>query len=166
MLPGALDYLGGVRLVKKSKAGRFSVTRDMLVLKPFAWCFCMVVTKSGHGISQISDEALKLRRFAQSGIYRLERRGWNLNRMRRLYTYHAPKFLQLTRTGRKQLIIEEQIERLAARLIRPCGARATRTRSSMSKSQSHPFPDFFTPGDIPIRSVSLRKLRPVIAVSY
>ena len=109
----ALDYLGGAR-VSKSKAGLLQGTLDMLILKALS-----LGALHGYGIGQrigqISGEALKVEEGSlYPGLYRLERRGWVESEWDLSDNNQRAKFYKLTRTGRKQLILEEQNwERLA-----------------------------------------------------
>jgi len=90
----ALDYLGGAR-VSKSKAGLLQGTLDMLILKALS-----LGALHGYGIGQ--------------RIGQIERRGWVESEWDLSDNNQRAKFYKLTRTGRKQLILEEQNwERLA-----------------------------------------------------
>ena len=110
---GALEHLGG-RAVSKSKAGLLQGTLDMLILKALS-----LGALHGYGvgqrIAQISDDTLKIEEGSlYPGLYRLERRGWVESEWDVSDNNQRAKFYKLTRTGRKQLIIEEQNwERLA-----------------------------------------------------
>ena len=98
----------------KSKAGLLQGTLDMLILKALS-----LGTLHGYGIgqriAQISDDALKVEEGSlYPGLYRLERAGWIESKWDVSDNNQRAKFYKLTRTGRKQLIIEEQNwERLA-----------------------------------------------------
>ena len=98
----------------KSKAGLLQGTLDMLILKALS-----LGALHGYGIgqriSQISDDALKIEEGSlYPGLYRLERRGWIDSEWDVSDNNQRAKFYKLTRTGRKQLILEEQNwERLA-----------------------------------------------------
>ena len=98
----------------KSKAGLLQGTLDMLILKALS-----LGALHGYGIgqriAQISDDALKIEEGSlYPGLYRLERRGWIDSEWDVSDNNQRAKFYKLTRSGRKQLIIEEQNwERLA-----------------------------------------------------
>ena len=98
----------------KSKAGLLQGTLDMLILKALS-----LGALHGYGIGQrigqISGEALKVEEGSlYPGLYRLERRGWVESEWDLSDNNQRAKFYKLTRTGRKQLILEEQNwERLA-----------------------------------------------------
>ena len=89
-------------------------TLDMLILKALS-----LGALHGYGIgqriAQISDDALKIEEGSlYPGLYRLERRGWIESEWDVSDNNQRAKFYKLTRTGRKQLILEEQNwERLA-----------------------------------------------------
>jgi transcriptional regulator len=103
-----------VRTVSKSKAGLLQGTLDMLILKALS-----LGALHGYGvgqrIAQISDDTLKIEEGSlYPGLYRLEQRGWVESEWDVSDNNQRAKFYKLTRTGRKQLIIEEQNwERLA-----------------------------------------------------
>jgi transcriptional regulator len=69
----------------------------------------------GQRIAQISDDALRIEEGSlYPGLYRLERRGWIESEWDVSDNNQRAKFYKLTRTVRKQLVLEEQIwERLA-----------------------------------------------------
>ena len=69
----------------------------------------------GQRIAQISGDELKIEEGSlYPGLYRLERRGWIESEWDVSDNNQRAKFYKLTRSGRKQLIIEEQNwERLA-----------------------------------------------------
>lgn len=98
----------------KSKAGLLQGTLDMLILKALS-----LGALHGYGIgqriSQISDDALKIEEGSlYPGLYRLERRRWIESEWDVSDNNQRAKFYKLTRTGRKQLILEEENwERLA-----------------------------------------------------
>ena len=98
----------------KSKAGLLQGTLDMLILKALS-----LGTLHGYGIgqriAQMSDDALKVEEGSlYPGLYRLERCGWIESKWDVSDNNQRAKFYKLTRSGRKQLIIEEQNwERLA-----------------------------------------------------
>ena len=100
--------------MSKSKAGLLQGTLDMLILKALS-----LGALHGYGIGQrigqISGEALKVEEGSlYPGLYRLERRGWVESEWDLSDNNERAKFYKLTRTGRKQLILEEQNwERLA-----------------------------------------------------
>ena len=100
--------------MSKSKAGLLQGTLDMLILKALS-----LGALHGYGIgqriSQISDDTLKIEEGSlYPGLYRLERRGWITSEWDISDNNQRAKFYKLTRSGRKQLIIEEQNwERLA-----------------------------------------------------
>ncbi len=100
--------------MSKSKAGLLQETLDMLILKALS-----LGALHGYGIGrrigQISGEALKVEEGSlYPGLYRLERRGWVESEWDLSDNNQRAKFYKLTRTGRKQLILEEQNwERLA-----------------------------------------------------
>ena len=100
--------------MSKSKAGLLQGTLDMLILKALS-----LGALHGYGIGQrigqISGEALKIEEGSlYPGLYRLERRGWVESEWDLSDNNQRAKFYKLTRTGRKQLILEEQNwERLA-----------------------------------------------------
>lgn len=107
----------------KSKAGLLQGTLDMLILKALS-----LGALHGYGIgqriSQISDDALKIEEGSlYPGLYRLERRGWIESEWDVSDNNQRAKFYKLTRTGRKQLILEEQNwERLAGATMKALGA--------------------------------------------
>ena len=100
--------------MSKSKAGLLQGTLDMLILKALS-----LGALHGYGIgqriAQISDDALKIEEGSlYPGLYRLERRGWIEAEWDVSDNNQRAKFYKLTRSGRKQLILEEQNwERLA-----------------------------------------------------
>jgi PadR family transcriptional regulator, regulatory protein PadR len=109
----ALEHLGGARL-SKSKAGLLQGTLDMLILKALS-----LGALHGYGvgqrIAQISDDTLKIEEGSlYPGLYRLEQRGWIESEWDISDNNQRAKFYKLTRSGRKQLMVEEQNwERLA-----------------------------------------------------
>ena len=100
--------------MSKSKAGLLQGTLDMLILKALS-----LGALHGYGIgqriAQISDDALKIEEGSlYPGLYRLERRGWIESEWDVSDNNQRAKFYKLTRSGRKQLILEEENwERLA-----------------------------------------------------
>ena len=100
--------------MSKSKPGLLQGTLDMLILKALS-----LGALHGYGvgqrIAQISDDALKIEEGSlYPGLYRLERRGWIESEWDVSDNNQRAKFYKLTRTGRKQLVLEEQNwERLA-----------------------------------------------------
>lgn len=98
----------------KAKASLLQGTLDMLILKALA-----LGPLHGYGIgqriAQISGEELKVEEGSlYPGLYRLERRGWIDSEWDVSENNQRAKFYKLTRSGRKQLIIEEKNwERLA-----------------------------------------------------
>ena len=100
--------------MSKSKAGLLQGTLDMLILKALS-----LGALHGYGIgqriAQISDDALKIEEGSlYPGLYRLERRGWIESEWDLSDNNQRAKFYKLTRSGRKQLILEEENwERLA-----------------------------------------------------
>lgn len=98
----------------KSKVGLLQGTLDMLILKALS-----LGALHGYGIgqriAQISGDELKIEEGSlYPGLYRLEQRGWVQSQWDVSDNNQRAKFYQLTRAGRKQLIIEEQNwERLA-----------------------------------------------------
>ena len=100
--------------MSKSKAGLLQGTLDMLILKALS-----LGALHGYGIgqriAQISDDLLKIEEGSlYPGLYRLERRGWIESAWDVSDNNQRAKFYKLTRSGRKQLILEEQNwERLA-----------------------------------------------------
>ena len=100
--------------MSKSKAGLLQGTLDMLILKALS-----LGALHGYGIgqriAQISDDALKIEEGSlYPGLYRLERRGWIESEWDISDNNQRAKFYKLTRTGRKQFILQEQNwERLA-----------------------------------------------------
>src|ERR671939_2247104 len=103
----ALDHLGGCPL-PKSKASLLQGTLDMLILKALS-----LGPLHGYGvgqrIAQISDDTLKIEEGSlYPGLYRLEQRGWIKSEGDISDNNQKAKFYQLTRAGRKQLILEEQ----------------------------------------------------------
>ena len=110
----ALERLGGTQ-VGKSKVGLLQGTLDMLILKALS-----LGALHGYGvgqrINQISGDELKIEEGSlYPGLYRLEQRGWVESEWDVSENNQRAKFYKLTRTGRKQLIIEEQNwERLAS----------------------------------------------------
>ena len=100
--------------MSKSRAGLLQGTLDMLILKALS-----LGALHGYGIgqriAQISDDTLRIEEGSlYPGRYRLERRGWIESEWDVSDNNQRAKFYKLTRSGRKQLIIEEQHwERLA-----------------------------------------------------
>jgi PadR family transcriptional regulator len=100
--------------MRKAKAGLLQGTLDMLILKALA-----LGPLHGYGIgqriAQISGDELKIEEGSlYPGLYRLERQGWVESEWDISENNQRAKFYKLTRSGRKQLIIEEQNwERLA-----------------------------------------------------
>ena len=100
--------------MSKSKAGLLQGTLDMLILKALS-----LGALHGYGIgqriAQISGDALRVEEGSlYPGLYRLERRGWIESEWDVSDNNQRAKFYKLTRSGRKQLIVEEQNwERLA-----------------------------------------------------
>jgi len=100
--------------VSKLKAGLLQGTLDMLILKALS-----LGALHGYGIGQrigqISGDELKVEEGSlYPGLYRLEKRGWIESEWDVSDNNQRAKFYKLTRTGRKQLIAEEQNwERLA-----------------------------------------------------
>jgi len=100
--------------VSKSKAGLLQGTLDMLILKALS-----LGALHGYGIgqriAQISGDTLRVEEGSlYPGLYRLERRGWIESEWDVSDNNQRAKFYKLTRSGRKQLIVEEQNwERLA-----------------------------------------------------
>jgi PadR family transcriptional regulator PadR len=113
-----------VRTVSKSKAGLLQGTLDMLILKALS-----LGALHGYGIgqriAQISDDTLKIEEGSlYPGLYRLERRGWIESEWDVSDNNQRAKFYKLTRSGRKQLILEEQNwERLAGATMKALRAR-------------------------------------------
>ena len=94
--------------MSKSKAGLLQGTLDMLILKALS-----LGALHGYGvgqrIAQISDDTLKIEEGSlYPGLYRLERRGWVQSEWDVSDNNQRAKFYKLTRSGRKQLIVEEQ----------------------------------------------------------
>ena len=102
----------------KSKSGLLQGTLDLLILKALS-----LGALHGYGIgqriAQISGDALKIEEGSlYPGLYRLEQRGWVQSEWDVSDNNQRAKFYKLTRTGRKQLILEEQNwERLAGATI-------------------------------------------------
>ena len=100
--------------MSKSKAGLLQGTLDMLILKALS-----LGALHGYGIgqriAQISGDTLRVEEGSlYPGLYRLERRGWIESEWDVSDNNQRAKFYKLTRSGRKQLIAEEQNwERLA-----------------------------------------------------
>lgn len=100
--------------MSKSKANLLQGTLDLLILKALS-----LGALHGYGvgqrIAQISDDALKIEEGSlYPGLYRLERRGWIESEWDVSDNNQRAKFYKLTRTGKKQLVLEEQNwERLA-----------------------------------------------------
>jgi len=100
--------------VSKAKAGLLQGTLDMLILKAL-----VLGPLHGYGIgqriAQISGDELKIEEGSlYPGLYRLERQGWVESEWDISENNQRAKFYKLTRSGRKQLAIEEQNwERLA-----------------------------------------------------
>lgn len=98
----------------KGKAGLLQGTLDMLILKALA-----LGPLHGYGIgqriAQISGDELRVEEGSlYPGLYRLEHRGWIDSEWDVSENNQRAKFYKLTRSGRKQLIIEEKNwERLA-----------------------------------------------------
>ena len=101
-------------MVSKSKMGLLQGTLDMLILKALS-----LGALHGYGIgqriAQISGDALRVEEGSlYPGLYRLEHRGWIESEWDVSDNNQRAKFYKLTRTGRKQLILEEENwERLA-----------------------------------------------------
>ena len=110
--------------MSKSKAGILQGTLDMLILKALS-----LGALHGYGIgqriAQISDDTLKMEEGSlYPGLYRLERRGWIESEWDISENNQRAKFYKLTRSGRKQLILEEQNwERLAGATMKALRAR-------------------------------------------
>ena len=100
--------------MSKAKAGLLQGTLDMLILKALA-----LGPLHGYGIgqriAQISGDELRVEEGSlYPGLYRLEHRGWIDSEWDVSENNQRAKFYKLTRSGRKQLIIEEKNwERLA-----------------------------------------------------
>ena len=100
--------------MSKAKAGLLQGTLDMLILKALS-----LGALHGYGIgqriAQISGDTLRVEEGSlYPGLYRLERRGWIESEWDVSDNNQRAKFYKLTRSGRKQLIVEEQNwERLA-----------------------------------------------------
>lgn len=100
--------------MSKSKAGLLQGTLDMLILKALS-----LGALHGYGIgqriAQISGDELRVEEGSlYPGLYRLEHRGWIESEWDVSDNNQRAKFYKLTRTGRKQLAVEEQNwERLA-----------------------------------------------------
>ena len=100
--------------MSKAKAGLLQGTLDMLILKAL-----VLGPLHGYGIgqriAQISGDELKIEEGSlYPGLYRLERQGWVESEWDISENNQRAKFYKLTRSGRKQLAIEEQNwERLA-----------------------------------------------------
>jgi PadR family transcriptional regulator PadR len=98
----------------KSKVGLLQGTLDMLILKALS-----LGALHGYGIgqriAQISGDELKIEEGSlYPGLYRLEQRGWVQSEWDVSENNQRAKFYKLTRTCRKQLILEERNwERLA-----------------------------------------------------
>jgi PadR family transcriptional regulator len=98
----------------KSKGGLLQGTLDMLILKALS-----LGALHGYGIgqriAQISGDELKIEEGSlYPGLYRLEQRGWVQAEWDVSDNNQRAKFYKLTRSGRKQLILEERNwERLA-----------------------------------------------------
>ena len=101
-------------MVGKSKAGLLQGTLDMLILKALS-----LGPLHGYGVGQrirhTSEDILLVEEGSlYPGLYRLERRGWVESAWDVSDNNQRAKFYKLTRSGRKQLILEEQNwERLA-----------------------------------------------------
>ena len=94
--------------MSKSKAGLLQGTLDMLILKALS-----LGAQHGYGIgqriAQISGDTLRIEEGSlYPGLYRLERRGWIESEWDVSDNNQRAKFYKLTRSGRKQLIVEEQ----------------------------------------------------------
>ena len=104
----------------------------------------------GQRIAQISGDELKVEEGSlYPGLYRLERRGWIESEWDVSENNQRAKFYKLTRSGRKQLIIEEQNWERACGRHHEGATRELRELETNVPGQSH-CPDFFTPGNIPI----------------
>ncbi len=91
----------------KAKAELLQGTLDMLILKTLS-----LGPLHGYGIiqriRQISDEMLTVEQGSlYPALYRIEQRGWIASEWYASETGREAKFYKLTRTGRKQLAIEE-----------------------------------------------------------
>ena len=83
-------------------------TLDLLILKALSFG-----PRHGYGmiqrIRQLSDEMLAVEQGAlYPALYRIEQKGWVSSRWGVTETGRKAKFYSLTRTGRKQLRIEEE----------------------------------------------------------
>jgi len=92
----------------QSKADLLQGTLDMLILKALS-----LGALHGYGIiqriRQISDEMLNVEQGSlYPALYRIEQRGWITSKWEINETNRKAKFYTLTRTGRRQLQIEEE----------------------------------------------------------
>ena len=107
-----------------SRAGLLQGTLDMLILKALS-----LGPLHGYGviqrIRQMSDEMLTVEQGAlYPALYRIEQRGWVSSLWATNETGRRAKFYSLTRTGRRQLAVEEQSwDRLALAIARVRAAR-------------------------------------------
>jgi|SRR5215467_8789542 len=90
------------------KADLLQGTLDLLILKALA-----LGPLHGYGIiqrlSQLSDELLEVEQGAlYPALYRIERRGWVRSRWEVNETGRRARFYRLTRSGQKQLAVEEE----------------------------------------------------------
>ena len=90
------------------KAELLQGTLDMLILKALA-----LGPLHGYGmiqrIRQMSDEMLNVEQGAlYPALYRIEQKGWVTSKWEVNETGRRAKFYTLTRTGRKQLQVEEE----------------------------------------------------------
>jgi transcriptional regulator len=94
--------------VTQLKADLLQGTLDMLVLKALS-----LGPLHGYGIiqriRQLSDEMLTVEQGSlYPALYRIEQRGWISSKWSTTETGRKAKFYSLTRSGRKQLSVEEQ----------------------------------------------------------
>ena len=94
--------------VTQPKADLLQGTLDMLVLKALS-----LGPLHGYGIiqriRQLSDEMLSVEQGSlYPALYRIEQRGWISSKWSTNETGRKAKFYSLTRSGRKQLSVEEQ----------------------------------------------------------
>jgi transcriptional regulator len=92
----------------ESKADLLQGTLDLLILKALS-----LGPLHGYGIiqriRQLSEEMLNVEQGSlYPAVYRIEQRGWIASKWGTNETGRQAKFYSLTRSGRKQLVIEEE----------------------------------------------------------
>jgi transcriptional regulator len=101
------DRAEGLKHMTQKKADLLQGTLDMLILKALS-----LGALHGYGviqrIRQTSDEMLNVEQGSlYPALYRIEQKGWVSSKWETNETGRRAKFYSLTRTGRKQLEVEE-----------------------------------------------------------